>query len=206
MYIYTRIVGSAVLLLFAVPWIAHGFYPLLLISVLMSCFSAQGVIDAHILHICSKLVRVSLSAADGIPSGADGEFVRSLQHVTSLDLSRCNKIMDAGLAHLGQLSQLTNLNLESCKQITDAGLAHLGQLSQLTNLRLGNCNQITDAGLACLGQLSQLANLFLSCCNQITDAGLAHLGQLSQLTNLNLPYSEQITDAGRNLVPCLRRR
>eukprot|EP00976_Prorocentrum_cordatum_P065404 1177897-Prorocentrum_minimum.AAC.2 len=56
-YIYTRIIGSTILLLFAVPWLADGFYPLLLISLLMSCFSAQGVIDAHILHICAKLVR-----------------------------------------------------------------------------------------------------------------------------------------------------
>jgi hypothetical protein len=43
-YIITRIISTLLLLLFAVPWIATGFYPLLWISILMSCFNAQGVI------------------------------------------------------------------------------------------------------------------------------------------------------------------
>ena len=112
--------------------------------------------------------------------------------LTSLNLSNCTNITDAGLAHLAELP-LTQLNLSGCENITDAGLAHLTGLP-LTQLNLSECENITDAGLAHLAKLP-LTQLDLSYCENITDAGLAHLAKLP-LTQLNLSRCRKITDAG----------
>ena len=64
-----------------------------------------------------------------------------------LDLSWCDKITDAGLAHLEDLKSLQILNLAKT-QISDAGLAHLKGLTALQSLNLRACPQITAAAVA----------------------------------------------------------
>jgi hypothetical protein len=49
------------------------------------------------------------------------------------------------------LTQLQHLDLSGCQQITDAGVAHLAALTQLQHLDIRNCEQITDAGVANFG-------------------------------------------------------
>ncbi len=124
------------------------------------------------------------------------QIIELFPNVVSLNLSGCEEITDAGLAHLKELTQLTDLNLVWCHLITDAGLAHLARLTQLTSLNLFGCALITDAGLAHLARLTQLTDLNLVWCHLITDAGLAHLAGLAQLTSLNLSDCALITDAG----------
>lgn len=55
-------------------------------------------------------------------------------------------VTDAGLVHLGQLSELQLLSLDDT-QVTDAGLAHLKGLSGLKWLKLTR-TRVTDAGIA----------------------------------------------------------
>ena len=97
--------------------------------------------------------------------------------LASLDLGCREGITDAGLEHVGKLSNLATLDLRHDK-FTDAGLAHLARLPGLTSLNLHKCRRITDAGLAHVAKLSNLTTLDLSFCTGITDAGLAHLRDL----------------------------
>jgi hypothetical protein len=122
----------------------------------------------------------------------------ALTNLTSLNLTLCRRITDAGLAYLGALGKsLTSLNLSDCQLITNAGLAHLRALGKsLTSLKLSNCHEITDAGLAYLSKLPNLTNLNLKFCREITDSGLAHLHKLTNLTTLNLMYCLKITQRG----------
>ena len=73
--------------------------------------------------------------------------------LTKLDLERCTKITDAGLEHVGKLSNLTSLALTDCEGMTDAGLDHVGKLGNLTTLSLERCVRVTDAGCARLQDL-----------------------------------------------------
>jgi len=63
--------------------------------------------------------------------------------VVDINLSCCNKITDAGLQHVAQLTALQELNLTGCDKITDAGLQHVAQLTALQQLNLRYCKQIT---------------------------------------------------------------
>ena len=71
----------------------------------------------------------------------------SLGRRSSAVVPPCDRITDAGVAHLAQLTGLTKLDLFMCGRITDAGLAHLAQLTGLTSLDLYGCEDITDAGV-----------------------------------------------------------
>ena len=73
-----------------------------------------------------------------------------LPGLQSLDLTWCECISDAGLAHLGRLATLQELNLSWCGRVTDAGLRHLANLGSLKSLCLAGCRGISDAGLRAL--------------------------------------------------------
>jgi hypothetical protein len=119
------------------------------------------------------------------------QFKDKKEKITSLDLSSCRKITDAGLAHLSTLA-LTELNLCFTGGITDEGLAHLKTLP-LTKLNLSWLIMITGTGLAHLSALP-LKNLDLSYTN-IKNAGLAQL-KTPLLTHLNLKSCQWIGNAG----------
>ena len=84
---------------------------------------------------------------------------------------------------------LTTLSLSCCTQITDAGLEKLARgCGQLTSLHLGACTHVTDAGLDNLAEgCRQLIKLKLWGCIKITDAGLTRLvSKCEQITNLDV--------------------
>jgi Leucine-rich repeat (LRR) protein len=91
---------------------------------------------------------------------------------------------DAGVAHLGKLTNLKKLNLGCCEKVTDQGLAHLKGLTKLEQLNIGN-TKVTDAGLVNLKGMSNLQELNLNCL-KISEKGLAHLTGLSKLRQLRL--------------------
>jgi hypothetical protein len=139
---------------------------------------------------CGKLVSINLSGCEHITNAG-------LAHLTGiplkrLNLSGCFKITHAGLAHLTGIP-LKRLNLSGCFKITDAGLAHLTGIP-LKRLNLSGCFEITDAGLAHLAGIP-LEQLNLSFCENITDAGLAHFAN-APLEQLDLSLCRNITDAG----------
>ena len=130
--------------------------------------------------------RTSWPPMPHMPSNITDSVLRNLPSYRYLDLTRCKRITDAGLAHISTLTSLQHLDLDNCTRITDAGLAHLSTLTSLQHLDLNNCTRITDAGLAHISTLTSLQHLYLSFCPSITDAGLAHLSTLTSLQHLNL--------------------
>ena len=70
-----------------------------------------------------------------------------LPELTRLDLTRCKRITDAGLAHLPALAKLEHLDLSGCEWVTDAGLVHLAKMPALRHVGLRN-TQVTDTGAA----------------------------------------------------------
>jgi Leucine-rich repeat (LRR) protein len=102
-----------------------------------------------------------------------------------LNLNGCEKITDAGVAHLAGLERLRKLDVCGSK-ITGAGLRIVATLPQLQTLDLGCCNEIADADLLHLSSLKHLRWLTLACNNQITGAGLRHLAGVKTLQKLSL--------------------
>ena len=76
--------------------------------------------------------------------------IQPLKGLTSIKLSGCGRITNAGLASLvGGCAGLASVDLSGCDKITDAGLASLGGgCAGLTWINLSFCGIITDAGLA----------------------------------------------------------
>ncbi len=157
-------------------------------------------------HVCQdwhKLPLVNDGYLDlsGLPNLSDSDLKTILDQasstrITSINLSNCKKITDAGLEHLSKLTSLSSLNLDGCENITDAGLAHLSKLTSLNSLDLSECHIITNAGLSHLSKLTSLNSLDLSECHIITNAGLSHLSKLTLLSSLNLSRCNKITGAG----------
>jgi len=114
------------------------------------------------------------------------------KNLTALDLEVCDAIGDAACEALAELRQLKALVVKKTgfetQRISDAGLRHLRNLSHLEALNLYG-NQVTDAGLVYLKGLTKLRELNLSLL-PITDRGLANLLPLSNLERLELMYSE----------------
>ena len=98
-------------------------------------------------------------------------------HVEELFFNGCWNVTDAGLAHLESLPNLHALTLvtrpDGKMPITEAGLVHVGRMSQLRYLHL-NGIPITDAGLVHIPSLSNLETLVIYHTNA-TDQGLHEL-------------------------------
>jgi F-box/leucine-rich repeat protein 2/20 len=118
------------------------------------------------------------------------------QKISTLNLTYCTEITDAGLAYLlTKCPKIATLNLKYCRQITDIGLASLASsCHNIATLDVGHCN-ITDIGLKSLAAgCQQITNLNLKCCRQITDIGLAYLlTKCPKIATLNLSYCKKIT-------------
>jgi hypothetical protein len=52
-------------------------------------------------------------------------FLKPLRHLRWLDISYCNRLLDAGLKHLHDLRELELINLQGCVKITNHGVAQL---------------------------------------------------------------------------------
>lgn len=116
---------------------------------------------------------------------------------TSIDLvgGRVDKINDALMARIGQLSGLERLNLNGSKGVTDAGMVHLAGLKNLRHLDLSFVDA-TGASLEHLKGMKRLKHLELPF-GRIVDADLAHLGGLTNQKWLQLQAkAPTITDAG----------
>jgi hypothetical protein len=73
------------------------------------------------------------------------KHLKSLKRLQLLDISLCENIADAGLAHLKGLTELRELNLRGTK-VTDTGLRHLRGLTGLRRLDLRH-TKVTAAGV-----------------------------------------------------------
>jgi hypothetical protein len=168
----------------------------------------KWLVDAVGIDYLADVVGVQLSGYDQRVRATDDLMteVGKLDRLRELDLNGCERVTDAGLAHLRGLSRLRKLklmdsgikgpglvNLEGMAElrelelhnipVTDADMAHLSGLIHLEKLGLSGPG-ITDAALAHLGRLD-LHDLRLSAC-PVTTAGLTHLRGMARLEVLTL--------------------
>lgn len=114
--------------------------------------------------------------------------VSQMAGLEELNLSG-NALTDAGMIHLTRLKKLQRLVLmpglsDRHERIGDAGIQHLSELSELTTLSLFN-TRITDAGLTHLTGLGKLKTLSLGN-TLITASGIKTLEQLLSLEQLDI--------------------
>jgi Leucine-rich repeat (LRR) protein len=87
-----------------------------------------------------------------------------------LDLSPYADIVDAEiLKEVGKFLKLKTLNLSGCNKILNADLAYLGNLSKLEVLDLSNCGEINLVGLIYLRTSQSLRALSLAGCSKIKE-------------------------------------
>jgi len=133
-------------------------------------------------------------------SDAVGRDVRAVcacfKSVTDLNLSGCDGLQDAHIAHIGAaLPQLQKLSLNGCRDVSNAGLAALlTHCRTLHSLELGWCN-ISDTGLVSLAAISSsLTSLDLSGCAMLTDRGVAALmRRCPRLASLQLEGCREVS-------------
>jgi F-box/leucine-rich repeat protein 2/20 len=158
-----------------------------------------GDSGVHTLALnCSELKTLSLSRCVTIGDQA----LRSLAHhcpLTSLDVSFCEKVTDAGVGSLakGLRGRLHTLNLQRCRSVQDPALYQLARhCPQLRNLDLTWCRQVTDKGLGVLAsRCTRLRVLKLRWCALVTDLGVCHLTRHARaLEHLSLDHCRELTD------------
>lgn len=112
-----------------------------------------------------------------------------------LNISLGPDITDAGLLSLEMLP-LRCLDIEKCAKVTDNGIASLSVIKSLCELNLSSCVQITDNGISFVSSLTLLTKLNISC-TAVTDVGLSYVTQgLKLLKELNMGYCWLITNDG----------
>ena len=131
--------------------------------------------------------------------------------ITSLNLARCGKVTEDGLAWLAgtagapprPCSLLSSLNLQACPRVRDEGLVALGTgctALQFVNLR--ECAMVTDAGVAGLAKgCRSLSVLNLYGCVAVGNGGLRAVGACCPLLkSLNVSRCVEVGDAGVRAV------
>jgi Leucine-rich repeat (LRR) protein len=148
--------------------------------------------------------------------------LKRLKGLTKLNLTRCSKVTNAGLVHVGKLTALTDLDLSGRwgtapidlgpiraltgltrlslaeTHLPDASLAPALHFPELRELSLEGCGCLTS--LAGISGLKSLNVLHLGDCAALTDAGVRSLSGLTYLTSLTLRACGKLTDASLEAV------
>lgn len=114
--------------------------------------------------------------------------------ILAIDLQGNLQVTDAGMAHLGALTNLERVDLRS-SGVTPAGLAHLKALPHLTWLHLGSSGSIDDKAAAVLSEFKHLKFLGLNA-NAITNTGLKSIAQVKTLEAIDLSGVSTVTGPG----------
>ncbi|MDA1049906.1 MAG: hypothetical protein O3C40_05435 [Planctomycetota bacterium] len=150
--------------------------------------AVSAVTDRSVPHIMT-LTNLETLDLDSTKVSLDGlKSIVSLPKLTTLHLYSI-PIGDVGLAMLSKMRQLRDLSVTAMggdADFTNAGLAHVGQLTNLESLLLGSGYRVSDDGIRPLSNLTKLKTLVLTP-NGITGACLTHLANLTSLESLTLP-------------------
>jgi internalin A len=147
-------------------------------------------VDKGLAHLRGmKKLEVLLTSGMDTPSGPASLTGEGLKHLQALPKLRCldlpwhDKITDAGLANVAELSELQYLGLHDVP-LTDIGLYHLRNLRKLKTLDLENAYGfgpfIKGPGLIYLTNLSSLEALSLTN-SPINDVGMVYISKLGNL-------------------------
>jgi hypothetical protein len=115
---------------------------------------------------------------EDIPALAQQPHLTGIDFGAGVSVTR-SKITDKGLERLAKLNlpNLDHLGLGWCDKITDAGIAHVCRIRTLKTLLLTECQNITDAAMSDLANCKNLTYLDLRACRGITDKGIESLAQ-----------------------------
>lgn len=125
-----------------------------------------------------------------------------LKTLTSINLSFCVNISDAGLKYLAKMPSLRELNLRSCDNVSDAGIGYLAEGgSRIASLDVSFCDKVGDQALVSVSQgLFGLRALRMSAC-QISDEGILRLASTSHdLETLDIGQCNRVTDKGLSAI------
>ena len=122
-------------------------------------------------------------------------FVRACWRIESLDLCDASRwVSDASLQALASVPTLTSVRLTSCKHITDAGLSFAPKLPALQTLDV-SWTEVGDAGVtASISRCASLTSLNLTGLAGLSDSGVSALLTLTKLERLSLACTK-ISDA-----------
>lgn len=121
------------------------------------------------LPVLPNLVELHLAGNNhGELNGSGLAHLAKFPKLTKLQFSLIN-ITDDGLKSLGSCEAVTELSLTECQKITNAGIAHLVSLKQLAKLSIWRC-EIDDAAIESLSQLKSVRKMSFGGL-KISDAG-----------------------------------
>lgn len=127
-----------------------------------------------------RLKEVAISNCGSV--GTEGFAAFGANPVAKMDFSSCTMLRDAGLVKLVESGStlrkhLTTLDLSSCNGVSDAGFQAIGsRLSNLTTLILRDCPGLGDASFERLADLDQLEYLDVSGCANFGAEGMQFFG------------------------------
>lgn len=153
--------------------------------------STEKLTGTGLAHLskASGLTALKLDNSGVTDAGLTG--LKGWAHLRELTLP--NRVTDAGLLHLTDLTSLESINLAQLKNVKGPGLAGLRNARGLTELDLSQ-REMTDADLEGLKGWKHL--LILRLPKTITDAGLARLTGLAELRVFDVEGAKGVTDAG----------
>jgi len=104
-----------------------------------------------------------------------------------LNLADCDRVGSQVLELVGEyVHSLTTLNLTNCAGVSDAGIAGLGPQPQLDKLILTNCAELTDRAFESLAlHAPRLRYLTMAGLNRVSDGCLIALGAKTRLEYFN---------------------
>jgi hypothetical protein len=126
--------------------------------------------------------------------------LRDLSALQVAKLDGCHSLVGRGLLAFAGSHRLHTLSLANCRRLSDEAVINISHLSSLEALSLDGCRCLTDRSLVAISNLVHLEKLDLSQCDLITDEGLDHLHDLACLNELSLGWCRLVTDAGVNLL------
>jgi len=149
---------------------------------------------------CPYLTEVSLANCCGITD----EGIEALSKgpaglsIVSLDVARCHRLSDSGLAAICFLGKLKNLDVQGCFRTTDYFLRAASNCRDLEIANFKGMNALTDRGMALFAQgCPAIRSLCLSSCTGLGDETLFFLGRhCRKLMRLDLFCVDRITDDG----------
>ena len=158
---------------------------------LIDAVSKSGVLIMQLAQDNTFLTANTVNVAKTFDDKGLEPLVPVAPQLAWLDVSK-TQITDAGLAHIGKLTNLTRLHLEKTG-ITDAGLPHIAKLEKLEYLNLYG-TKVSDAGIANLKGLKNLKKLFLWQ-TAVTDKGAADLKSALPNCDINMGWKEPAKQA-----------
>lgn len=153
--------------------------------------------DEELLRLQSmpELTSLTLSGCRGVSDAGLARFFSSASTcISTLDLTGCEAVGRHTIAVIAdRLRSLTHLDLSSCSNISRGDLdGHIQKLKQLNSLSL-SYTDIGDQDVAAVGELLRLESLNLSGCTCITSRGMHTLRSLRSLSVLRLNGCSQLS-------------